>query len=281
MRIVVTGAGGQLGHAIVRRFRADHDVIALARAELDLTDHREVLRRLHAADPHVIINCAAHNAVDRAEDDAAAAIAVNALAVRSLARAAAESDAALVHYSTDFVFDGAASVPYEEDDRPAPLSVYGETKLLGELFARDAPRHYVLRVESLFGGPQPRSSIDRIVDAILEQRPARVFVDRVVSPSYVEDVAEATAALIHRDAAGGLYHCVNSGSTTWHGLALEVAGALGRTADLVPVRMADAPMRAQRPRYCALSNGKLAAAGVVMPSWQDAIRRYVGSRRAV
>ena len=180
-----------------------------------------------------------------------------------------------MHFSTDFVFDGTASRPYVEDAPVAPLSVYGQSKLLGEWFARAAPRYYVLRVESLFGGTLPRSSIDRITAAIRAGDEARVFEDRIVSPTFVEDAVAATQALLERQAEPGLYHCVNSGATTWHELAQHIADILGVQPRLVPVRLADVPLRAPRPRYCALSNDKLAAAGVSMPTWQDALSRYL------
>jgi len=195
--------------------------------------------------------------------------------VQSLARAAVREGAALVHFSTDFVFDGTASRPYVEDAPVAPLSVYGQSKLLGEWFARAAPRYYVLRVESLFGGTLPRSSIDRITAAIRAGDEARVFEDRIVSPTFVEDAVAATRVLLERQAEPGLYHCVNSGATTWHELAQHIADILGLQPRLVPVRLADVPLRAPRPRYCALSNAKLAAAGVSMPTWQDALSRYL------
>jgi dTDP-4-dehydrorhamnose reductase len=275
LRIVVAGAAGQLGQEIARRFARTHDVMPLTRAEMDLTRHEAVMRGIADSCPDVVVNCSAYNAVDQAEDDAAAALAVNAFAVRSLARAAQDAGAALVHYSTDFVFDGTSSRPYTEEDEPAPRSVYGQSKLLGEFFAREVGRHYVLRVESLFGGPNPRSSVDRIVEAVRAGREATVFIDRVVSPSFVADVAAATEALIAVDAEPGLYHCVNDGQTTWYALGEEIARQLGREAKLVPTRVADVKMRAPRPQYCALSNEKLARAGVRMPSWQDAIRRHV------
>jgi dTDP-4-dehydrorhamnose reductase len=275
LRVIVAGAAGQLGREIAARFARANDVTPLTRAEVDLTHHDAVLRAVASARPDVVINCSAYNAVDQAEDDAAAALAVNALAVRSLARAAQDAGALLVHYSTDFVFDGAASRPYTEGDEPSPRSVYGQSKFIGELFAREVPRHFVLRVESLFGGETPRSSVDRIVEAVLAGREAPVFVDRVVTPSFVADVAAATEALIAADAEPGLYHCVNSGHTTWYALGEEIARQLGRQAKLVPTRVADVRMRAPRPQYCALSNEKLAMAGVQMPSWQDAIRRHL------
>jgi dTDP-4-dehydrorhamnose reductase len=276
MRVLVAGARGQLGQAIVQRFTLRHDVTALARAELDITRHDDVLETLARERPQVIINCAAYNAVDRAEDDVLLALEGNALALRSLARAAESERAALVHYSTDFVFDGEASVPYDETAPPAPKSVYGQSKLLGEWFAADAARHYVLRVESLFGGPLPRSSIDRIVEALRDDRPARVFTDRIVSPSYVDDVAMATEELLARGAPGGVYHCVNDGFGSWYDVGVEIARLLGTEPRLEAVRMEDVQLRAPRPRFCALSNAKLSAAGVRMPTWQDALARYVG-----
>jgi dTDP-4-dehydrorhamnose reductase len=230
-----------------------------------------------AVRPQAIVNCAAYNAVDRAEDDVLAALNGNAFGVQALARAAAREDALLVHFSTDFVFDGEAGSPYAEDAAVAPLNVYGQSKLLGEWLSRDAQRRYVLRVESLFGGPLPRSSIDRIAEAIRDGREARVFEDRVVSPSFVEDVVTVTAALVESQAEYGLYHCVNSGHATWDAVAREIASVLGVAPRLERVRLADAALRARRPRYCALSNAKLAAAGIAMPSWQDALRRHLAA----
>jgi dTDP-4-dehydrorhamnose reductase len=277
-RIVVTGAAGQLGTAIVRSFGARADVVALTRHDVDLADAAAIERRIAAERPAAVVNCAAYNDVDGAEDRAMEAIQINAGAVRAMARACRDAGALLVHYGTDFVFDGTADRPYSEDDEPSPQSVYGCSKLLGDWFAADAPRHYVLRVESLFGGEKRRSSIDRIVDAMEKGEPARVFVDRTVSPSYVQDVAAATWTLMERAAPFGLYHCVNSGHTTWHALAREIARLRGREAVLAPVSVADVQMRARRPQHAALSNDKLRSAGVDMPTWQDALRRYLFPR---
>jgi dTDP-4-dehydrorhamnose reductase len=281
MRIAVVGARGQLGAAIIHELQSAHDVRALARADLDVTDDAAVVATLGALKPDVVINCTAYNEVDRSEDRPIEAFDANAFAVRALARAASAAGGVLVHYSTDFVFDGAASEPYAEDDRPNPRSVYGASKLVGEWFAADAPRAYVLRVESLFGrapgGPAPKGSVAMIVDSIRAGREVRVFEDRTISPTFVIDAARATRELIERQAESGIYHCVNSGRCTWLEFAREAAKILDKDARLVPVRAAETKMRAQRPRYCALSNGKLRAAGVSMPAWQDALARYVSS----
>lgn len=286
MRTLVTGAGGQLGRTLARVFAAEGDVVPLARADLDLTDDAAVRAAVGDARPDVVLNCAAYNAVDRAEDDPVTALAVNAFGVRSLARAAADAGATLVHYGTDFVFDGSASEPYGEDGAVNPRSVYAMSKLLGEWFAQGA-RHYVLRVASLFGGAlEPGadgrrlgSSLDRIADALIEGREVRAFVDRVVSPSYVDDVAAATASLVRTAPAHGLYHCVGSGRATWFDVAAELAGRLGVESAVRGVTLDELKLRAPRPRFCALSNRKLAAAGVEMPHWRDAVARYARTRR--
>jgi len=277
MRILVTGAAGQLGTTITDDFAGRADLLPVTRATLDLADGAAVEAFIARERPDVVVNCAAFNDVDGAEDRAIEAIRVNALAVRALARGAAAAGARLVHYGTDFVFDGLADRPSGEEDEPAPQSVYACSKLMGDWFAADCPSHYVLRVESLFGGSQRRSSIDRIVDAIRKGQPARVFVDRTVTPSYVRDVAAATWRLLETGGAPGIYHCVNTGVTTWFELAKEIGRLLGVEPDLVPVKVADVQMRARRPQYAALANDKLARAGVPMPTWQDALSRYLAS----
>jgi dTDP-4-dehydrorhamnose reductase len=281
VKLLLIGTSGQLGQAAWQTLRARHEVIGWTRHEVDLRDTRAIVDGIARVRPEAILNCAAYNQVDGAEDDPLAALQVNAMAVRAMAEAAEPIEATLVHYSTDFVFDGQASQPYVETDRARPRSTYGASKLLGEWFAQQVTSHYVLRVESLFGGPHTRSSIDKIIASVEREEEARVFVDRVVTPSYVADVVDATERLLDRRAPIGLYHCVNSGVTNWLALGQEIARLLGKPeARLVPVRMADAKMRAQRPPYCALSNEKLAAAiGRPLPPWQDAIARHIATLR--
>jgi dTDP-4-dehydrorhamnose reductase len=275
--VAVLGAAGQLGRVTPAHWAQAHAVTALTRREVDLADAAALERAVDALAPDLILNCAAWNDVDGAEDQPVPAFTVNALAVRSLAAVAARSGATLVHYGTDFVFDGVdRATPYTEADAPRPQSVYGTSKLVGEWFAATAPRAYVLRVESLFGGVYVRSSVDKLIAGLEKGEPLRVFADRSLTPSYVADVVRATEQLVTRGAAPGVYHCVNSGVTNWLELAEELARLTGRsaTARLEPVPFASVPLKAKRPQYCALSNAKLRAAGVEMPEWRDALRRY-------
>ena len=280
-RIAVVGARGQLGAAVVYEFRRDHEIIPFNHADLDINDPRAVEAAMARVSPDVIINCAAYNAVDAAEDHPLDALRTNALAVRSLTRAATAAAAVLIHCGTDFVFDGAIDRPYVEDDAPNPRSVYATSKLLGEWFATDTPRHYVLRVESLFGrapdGPPAKGSVQTIVEALGRGAVARVFEDRTVSPTYVPHAALAMRELLARQVPAGVYHCVSSGFCTWLEFALAAAEILGVEPRVQPVRVADVTLRAERPKYCALSNAKLAAAGIELPTWRAALEDYLSS----
>jgi dTDP-4-dehydrorhamnose reductase len=280
MNVVVTGAAGHLGAAIVEEFGPEHDVTALARAGLDITDRAAVRDTMAGLRPGVIINCAAYNDVDGAQKDPSPALDINAFGVMALARAAADQGAALVHFSTDFVFDGEIDRPYVETDAARPLSFYGCTKLLGERFAEDAPRHYVLRVESIFGGPTAGTtardgSLGTIVRKLRAGEEVAVFTDRTVSPSYAPDIARATRRLVEGGAAPGLYHCVNSGAASWDEIAREAAALLGVEPTLKPITLDALTLAAPRPKYCALDPSRIAAAGAPMRSWQDALRAWL------
>ena len=282
MRIAIVGARGQLGAAVAHECAGVHEVVALAHADLDVTDDAAVVAAMERVRPDVIVNAAALADVDAAEGRPVEALNVNAFAVRTLARVAGSLGAALVHYSTDFVFNGRTTTPYTEADHPSPLSVYATSKLLGEWFAVDAPAAYVLRVESLFGrapgaGPE-KGSVANILNTLVAGGSPKVFSDRTISPTYILDAARATRHLIESKAQPGLYHCVNSGSCTWLELAREIVRLLGEPqweARLVPVRMSEYTFKAARPQFCALANDKLRAAGVDMPPWQEALAEYI------
>jgi dTDP-4-dehydrorhamnose reductase len=280
MRVMITGAAGLLAAAVRQEFARHAELYPLDRHALDLTDGAAVEKTVARVAPHVLINCAAFNDVDGAEDRAVDALRANTFAVLWLARASRAAGARFVHYSTDFVFDGTGTRPYAEDDPPGPRSVYGCSKLLGDWVALEEPKAYVLRVESLFGKPASpdgrRGSLGLIVERIRAGQEVPVFVDRTVSPSYTTDVARATRELLALDAPSGLYHCVNSGFASWAEVAGEAARILGRPLHAKPLTLASVGLKAHRPLFCALSNEKLARAGIAMPEWRDALARYLG-----
>jgi dTDP-4-dehydrorhamnose reductase len=277
LRIVVLGAGGQLGQVLLRELhKGGHEVAALTRAALDVTQRLAALDRIAKLKPEVVVNATVLG-VDASEEDPRAALAVNAFAVRTLADVARSSGAALVHFSSDYVFDGTATAPYRETDRPNPVSIYGATKLLGELYAQGAPRWYVLRVESLFGIPGGKGTIDRMIAEARQGRTITSFYDRKVSPVHVDDVAAATRRLVEKKAANGVYHCVNSGFTTWHELALEIVRLAGSASNVIPASLERSGLRVSRPLFSALSNEKLANAGIDLPPWQAALERAVNA----
>jgi dTDP-4-dehydrorhamnose reductase len=282
VRIALLGAGGRLG-AVLRTelAAAGYEVMALRRADLDVCSRDEVNATIARLQPDVIVNCTAYNAVDRAESDAAGAFALNACAPALLAEAGKRVGALLVHYSTDFVFDGTALQPYTEEAATNPLSVYGASKLAGENEIRKLQSHYILRVSSLFGGTGVhghRATIDAISNKLLTGGGVRVFVDRTVSPSYVPDVVRATRFLLENEAPFGTYHCVSSGMTTWYGLAVYIADRLGLPATIVPVSVANVALTARRPQFCGMSNEKLLTLGMDAADWRVAVSHHLATQ---
>ncbi len=279
-RVLVTGAGAQLAGAMRARFSQGCAVTALSRRDLDITVPRDVARAFRDSRPEVVLNCASFNDVDGAERRAETALAVNGLALATMAREATAAGSVLVHFSTDFVFDPVDDPgPLPESAKVRPRSVYAQSKLLGEIYARQAPRHYILRVASLFGGAPAKSSIDTMAAALHRGGVVRAFADRTVSPSYVHDVADATARVFEAGVPYGLYHCVNSGHGTWLDVASALAEALGVDPHraVTPVPFGSVTLVAPRPKFAALSNAALAAHGVRLPHWRDAIGRYAAT----
>ncbi len=280
MRVLVTGAAGHLGAEIVRVFGEAHAVIGLGRAELDITSRAAVADALSSARPDAVINCAAYNDVDAAQVDPRMALDVNAFGVLALASAARARDVMFVHYSTDFVFDGSAAVPYTETDVPRPRSHYGCTKLLGEYFAAAPETHYVLRVESLFGGHTEGrggrpGTLWRLLAAARSGATVRVFKDRTVTPSYAPDLALATRHLLESSAAPGLYHAVCRSPATWEELLRHACQRAGIAARFEPQSFVEGQFRAPRPKYCALDPSKLAATGALVQGWREAVDQWI------
>jgi dTDP-4-dehydrorhamnose reductase len=275
-RVLVTGSQGQLGAVFVTRLSASGLVAGVDVDELDIAEPARVREFVRAFRPSAIINCAAFTDVDGAETRALDALRVNAEAVWCLAVLASELDAVLVHFSTEFVYDGTLGRPYTEDDEPAPQSVYGMTKLVGERFARRAERNYVLRLSSLYGGHTRRTSVDWILRQAQAGQRVTAFADRTVSPSYVPDVVDATLELVSAAAPFGLYNCGSVDSCTWAELAERALAVCGRPDLLERVPFVAQPNRAVRPKNCTMSSAKLCGQIARAPRpWSDALSDYL------
>ena len=282
MRIALVGADGQLGTALQERLA--HDVIALRHGHLEITDGDSVRRALDNAVPDLVINAAAYNLVDQAEDEPQAAYAANALGPRNLARYCADHDVALLHVSSDFVFglDGAQRTPYVETDAPGPQSAYAVSKLAGEYYVRAiAPRSFVVRTCGLYGRRSTGRGKGNFVTTMLRLAgsPAHEFLrvvdDQTCTPTSTEDLAGAIAALIETDAYG-LYHATNAGSTTWCGFACKILELAGLSKEVRPITTTEFGAKARRPAYSVLDCSKLeAVTGYRFRPWQDAVAEYI------
>lgn len=275
-KILITGAHGQLGRSLtaacaVRRVAYEGRDIDT----LDICDARAVRRWIVDARPSVVVNTAAYTAVDACEDDEERATAVNGTAVGHLAAACNEVGALLIQISTDYVFPGDAELPYVEEAEVAPASAYGRSKLRGEELARAADRHLVVRTAWLYGRGG-RNFVEAIRGQIDAGAPRlTVVADQRGCPTFCDDLSQAVLDLAAAGSTGTI-HAVNSGNTTWHGFALEIARRLGAAVTVVPVTTGEVPRPAPRPAYSVLDTTRLEAAlGRPMPPWQDGLRRYL------
>lgn len=283
MRIAVLGSGGQLGRDLVPRLRGE--VILLTRADLDFAAPDAIAPKLAELKPDVVVNTAAYNFVDKAEAEPDAAFRVNAWGVRELAKACDTVGAKLVHFSTDYVFglDAARTAPLTEADPPGPVSAYGLSKLVGEYLVRTfACRHLVIRTCGLYGvwgsGGKGTNFVETMLRVAGQGKPLRVVADQRCTPTYTADLADATAALIEKDATG-LMHVTSGGSMTWHEFAAEIFRQAGVSASLTPITTAEFGAAANRPPYSVLDCGRLNALGVTLRPWQEALAAYLAERQ--
>lgn len=249
---------------------------AVDRPEIDLTNVADLRRLVDRVRPSLIINCAAWNDVDGAEAHPLDAVRANADVVWHLADHARSLDATLIHFGSDFVFDGTSPVPYTEQDDPCPQSIYAMSKLAGERNATRSPRHYVLRLSSLYGGHTHRTSIDWFIDRAQTGASVPAFADRTVSPSYVPHIVEQTCRLLEIGAPFGLYHAGSADWCVWTDIAARVLARFGRPELLVPTAVQNQAGKAARPKRCALSSARLAAAAGPLPTWREALDDYLG-----
>ena len=278
MRILLTGAGGQVGGELKSTLAALGEVQALRRAEVDLGDTDAIRRVVRAANPDTIVNAAAYTAVDKAESERDAAFAVNAVAPGVLAEEAKRNGALLVHYSTDYVFDGTKPSPYVEQDAPNPINVYGESKLEGErAIAASGCRYLILRTSWVYG-PRGSNFMLTMLRLAKERPELRVVDDQVGAPTSSLEIARATAQLL-RPGAHGLYHLAAAGQTSWCGFARAILERAGIATPVIAIRTEDYPTAARRPRNSRLDCSRLRADfGVTLAPWDEALAETMAAR---
>lgn len=279
-RVAVFGASGQLGVELVRELTArKYEVAAWDRAHADITDPLAVERALANFDAQAVFNCAAYNQVDVAEQEPQAAFQVNALAVRNLALACRQIDARLIHFSTDYVFDGTATRPYVEDDRTHPLGAYAVSKLAGELYAQAYLEHaLVVRTSGVFGPGGLKTARGNFVELMLRLaqsgQPIRVVEDHVASPTFAPYLAARTADLLESK-ADGIYHVGGGAPVSWFDFAKLIFEVAGLKPRLQATNEREYRTPARRPKYSALANGKMERAGIApLPSLREAVETY-------
>lgn len=279
MKVAVIGASGQIGSNVVRALFPSTDVAALAHEDMDIT-HLELSRRiLTKLKPAVVINTAAYHKTDECEDNPEKSFIVNSIAVRNLALICKEIDAVLVHFSTDYVFDGTKGKPYTEDDAPNPINVYGVSKLAGEIFVRNIlEEHFIVRPSGVFGKAKKEGKenfIDKMLRLARERGKLKVVDDQVLSPTYAWDLSVKISELIQTDRFG-TYHITNSGFCSWYKLAKTACELAAVEVDIEPVTSDEFPTKAQRPMYSVLENKNLKEAGLKpMRHWKEALKDYL------
>jgi dTDP-4-dehydrorhamnose reductase len=285
-RILITGAQGQVGRALLRSFSDSSQVIACDRSTLDLSDADSIRKRIRDVAPDVILNAGAYTAVDRAETEQELAGAINGRAPGILAEEARRSSALLIHYSTDYIFDGSKSGPWLEDDAPHPLSVYGATKLAGEEAIQNVSGRYLIFRTSWVYAPEGKNFLLTMLRLGREKESLSVVIDQFGAPTSAAELAHATHSIVHGIMDGkfgkhaewsGLYHMTCSGSTSWCGFAQAIFDRApshleGKSPKVNPIPTSEYPTPAKRPLNSVLSNEKLKRQfEIELAPWQSAL----------
>lgn len=285
MKISVIGARGQLGHEIMMLSRSSGHTFMFADLiggadgieTLDIADPEQV-RAFISDDTDVIINCAAYNEVDKAEDDDALAVAINVNAVAQLADAAKKANALLIHFSTDYVFDGNANIPYTEKDTPSPLSAYGRSKRAGEVAIEESGCRYMIFRTSWLYSLTGRNFFKTMAQKCAENPSIKVVCDQVGTPTNAYDLASLVMHIIENDHLDktGLYHYSNDGVASWYDFAKEINDMLGYTCDVQPCRTDEFPRKAARPSYSVLDKTRVKTTfGMHVPHWRESLSLLV------
>jgi len=283
MKILIVGTGGRLGAALLREYHGEHDVAGFNHAQLDLSSFDKIREKLGGTDFDVLINAAAFTNVDLCEQQPDRAFRINAEAPRVLAEICGEKNAKLIHFSTDYVFDGEKRAPYTEEDEANPISVYGESKLAGEKnVLATGDQHLVVRVSWVFG-PDRSSFIDGVINRAQESETVDAITDKFSTPTYTHDVAKMLSQFFDSDVEGGILHFANAGRCSWQEYAqwaldcCDKAGLSLKAKTVGACRLKDmANWIARRPVYSVLSTAKYTQLTGISPrTWREAVADYI------
>jgi dTDP-4-dehydrorhamnose reductase len=286
MKALITGAGGQVGRALVRNAPAGMTIKALSHAELDISSQKDVVSYVLRCRPDVIVNAAAHTAVDRAESEPALARAINADGPRHLALAAREVRSRLIHISTDFVFDGTSAIPYRPETPTNPVSVYGITKRAGERAVLEVlpERSTIVRTAWVYAA-HGHNFVNTLLRVMKEKGSARVVADQIGTPTAATSLAETIWMLVARPDIDGIHHWTDAGVASWYDFAVaiaeeaSVAGLLSQGITVTPIATHDYPTPARRPSYSVLDSSSLQSLGIVPVHWRERLRSVLAELR--
>ncbi len=277
MKVLVTGIGGQLGHDVVRELeQRGQDVVGVGREEMDITDAEKVGEVIRACAPDAVIHCSAYTAVDRAEDEADQCRKVNVDGAKNIAEVCAELDCKMIYISTDFVFSGEGERPWETDDAVGPISVYGRTKYEGETEVKSRlGKFFIVRISWVFG-KNGNNFVKTMLRIGKENGAVKVVDDQIGSPTYTRDMAVLLADMVQTEKYG-VYHASNEGFCSWYEFAKEIFRLAGMDeVSVTPITSDQFPAKAKRPFNSRMSKEKLIKEGFnKLPSWQDALKRYL------
>lgn len=276
MKVFVTGVKGQLGFDVVNELeKRGHEAIGVDIAEMDITDEESVNRVIKEASPDAVIHCAAYTAVDAAEDNLELCRNVNAKGTEYIARVCRELDIKMMYISTDYVFNGQGTRPWEPDDEREPLNVYGQTKYEGELaIEENLTKYFIVRIAWVFG-VNGKNFIKTMLNLGQTHDKLTVVADQVGSPTYTYDLARLLVDMIETEKYGR-YHATNEGLCSWYEFACEIFKQAGMNVSVEPVTSDQYPSKARRPMNSRMNKDKLEENGFVrLPSWQDALKRYL------
>ncbi len=277
MRVLITGAQGQLGWQLKRVFAPNNEILATDIDEMDITDGNKVQQAMCHFQPEIVLHGAAYTQVDKAEEEPDLAYKINENGTRNVVEQAKKLGALMVYISTDFVFDGQKKNPYLESDMTNPLSIYGKSKLAGEEAIKTTGARYIIVRTAWLYGEKGHNFVETILKAADEKPELKVVNDQIGSPTYTKDLAEAIYALVNKE-SGGIFHIVNAGQGSWYDLARAAVQLTGKTTPVQPIKSKAWPQPAKRPAYSVLGTAKLQAMGITMRDWREALAAYIKLR---